>query len=157
MPYPNQQRNQGGTPQGARQFQPRQNSKWTELQATEEIHRQLGQDYVNSILSVRKDDYNTYIDKVKKYMQENARNISTSQIRNIFSRIRSIQNYHELALLRPKLAYISGREERNDAMKTMLYLLDRLMVAVDSEEKLRQFQDFFEAVVAYHKYWGGKN
>jgi len=137
-------------------------NRWSEGTAENELKAEFGADYVDFILCVDKAAYNGYIDKVKKYVQKNSMHITTAQLRNIFSRIRGITDYQEIPLLRPKLAYISGRAEKS-AMKTMLYLLDRLIVGIDSSAKLRQFQDFFEAVVAYHKYCekinlgGGKN
>lgn len=157
MPYPNNPRSQGSPPPQARYSSQRNDQKWGEEKAEEAIRKMFGTEYCKKILSVSPEEYHGHVDRIKEYMKQNAGNISTSQLRNIFSRIRPINDYRELAILRPKLAYISGREEKNEAIKTLLYLLDQLIIAVDNGEKLRRFHDFVEALVAYHKYWGGKN
>ncbi len=82
--------------------------------------------------------------------------ISSSQIRGIFDKVKRINTYEgnekEIQLLRPKLAYQKGRhEELTDFQK----VFDELIKNIDSEEKLQNFKDFFEAVIAYHKAYGG--
>lgn len=155
MPYTPSTRHQGPPPAQGRP--PYQSKKWSEKQAEEEIREVFGPNYPAAILEVKKDAYNAHIDKVKGYMDRNAKHISTSQLRNIFSRVRNVRDPAGLFALRPKLAYVSGREEKNEAMKTMLYLLDRLIVAVNDQVKLERFKEFMESLVAFHKYWGGKN
>ena len=120
-------------------------------------------DYVALILGDTKlsgDGYNDYIDRVKRFMchKQNYKKMTTSQLRNIFARVQKIESkrYYKLYLLRPKLAFIAGRSDTTNQMKTMIFLLDQLISNVDSPEKLEQFQAFYEAVIAYHKYYGGK-
>lgn len=129
--------------------------KWSEDKAADEVRKAFGSDFVSFILNPAKPDYNDYIDKVKRYLAEHYKRMTTAQLRNIFSRVRNIENRQQLYLLRPKLAYVAGRSE-TDEMKTMLFLLDQLIANVDCSEKLEQFKAFYEAVIAYHKYYGGK-
>lgn len=127
--------------------------QWNEVIAQEEITKRFGENYFDEILSKKKLDYNAYIRNIKAYVEDNVKGITTSQLRNVFSRIKKVKpdNLDELYILRPKLAYVSGRSENK--MKTLIFLLDRLIAKTDDAEKLVQFQAFFEAVIAYHKYY----
>lgn len=129
--------------------------KWSEEKAMDEVCRAFGSNYVAFILNPTKPDYNEYIKRVKAYLFAHHKRMTTAQLRNIFSRVRNIENQQQLYLLRPKLAYVAGRSD-TDEMKTMLFLLDQLIANVDCPEKLEQFKAFYEAVIAYHKYYGGK-
>lgn len=81
--------------------------------------------------------------------------LSTSQIRNVFNEVKQMRyDPDKLNLLRPKLAYTAGRHKGN-VMK-LQEVLDTGIVKVDSEEKFLYFQQFFEAILAYHRYYGGK-
>jgi CRISPR type III-A-associated protein Csm2 len=118
-------------------------------------------DYVELILGDIKfngEGYNDYIDRVKRFIydRKNYDNMTASQLRNIFARVQKINSHQKLCLLRPKLAFIAGKSDTTHAMKTMIFLLDQLIANVDDGEKLKQFKAFYEAVIAYHKYYGGK-
>lgn len=124
-----------------------------------EIKESFGENFVEEILGESKSDSNAYIEKIKKYVQNNRGGITTAQLRNVFSKVKNLGDCSELYTLRPKLAYVSGRAEK-DEMKTLLFLLDELLVKVSEKkqpEQLKQFKNFFEAVIAYHKYFGGKD
>ena len=121
----------------------------------------FGANYVELILGctkIKANKYNDYIDRVKKFIYEkkNYDNMTASQLRNIFARVQKINSHQKLCLLRPKLAFIAGRSDTTRVMKTMIFLLDQLISNVDDVEKLKQFKAFYEAVIAYHKYYGGK-
>jgi CRISPR type III-A-associated protein Csm2 len=127
--------------------------QWSEEIAQDEIKKRFGENCFDEILSEKKRDYNDYIGKIKAYVEDNVKGITTSQLRNVFSRIKNIKpdNLDDLYILRPKLAYVSGRSENK--MKTLVFLLDLLITKTDNAEKLVQLQAFFEAVIAYHKYY----
>ncbi|MBD3214982.1 MAG: type III-A CRISPR-associated protein Csm2 [Candidatus Lokiarchaeota archaeon] len=83
--------------------------------------------------------------------------ISTSQIRGIFQVVKRLpENYEEskvdLNLLRPKLAYQTGRF---DELKPLAMVIDALIKKVGNDETLKGFKEFFEAIIAYHKAYGG--
>ncbi len=96
--------------------------------------------------------------------------LRTSQIRNIYSTIVRIRNDYQregkrfekvrtsLVMLRPKLAYAAGR---NSEVRPFRDLLDGAIEAVlGSSKPERALENFFalaEAVVAYHKFHGGKD
>lgn len=100
--------------------------------------------------------------------------LTTNQIRNVFGTVRQIQMrwptnardaYREAVLLRPKMAYYAEREkktkERSEGMETLQKTLEpALKLLTDngqpSLERFNRFVDLFEAIVAYHKKYGGK-
>jgi CRISPR-associated protein Csm2 len=116
----------------------------------------------------------------EKIGQHISRLVTTSQIRVIFSAVRMIeQDTRDLApevelpvatqrsirMLRPKLAYQYGRVEGYDddpkkaAMGAMTKILsDSIAIALeqDSQARFQNFIDFFEAILAYHRRYGGR-
>lgn len=123
----------------------------------QKITQYFGDEYIDSILSGGEKNYNKYIDDLKNYIKKNKDGITTSQLRNIYSELKPITDPKELWKLRPKLAYVAGRSDKK-GMKELAWLLDELIknIGKDEEKKLENFKDFFEAVIAYHKYFGGK-
>lgn len=89
-----------------------------------------------------------------------ARDVSSSHIRNIYGAVKQMEmsgfNYHELILLKPKIAYAAKRDGHRAAEE----LRDVLTAAIDAvgedRNRFQRFADFFEAVLAYHKAHGGK-
>jgi CRISPR-associated protein Csm2 len=139
---------------GKRSEENENQSGWNEEKALAEIKQSFGDNWASELLSKQKSDYNDYIRKVKAYAEGTAKEITTTQLRNIFSRIIKIKisNLDDLHVLRPKLAYVAGRSDKK--MKTLVFLLDILITKIDDDPvKLCQFQAFFEAIVAYHKYY----
>lgn len=101
--------------------------------------------------------------------------ITTSQLRNVFSDIKRIQlNWKakkmteeelvgKLQLLKPKLAYAAGKPSQRKKQDAIKKLKNELESAIDSVvnsgDKKKAANNFFnlvEAIVAYHKYYGGK-
>lgn len=108
-------------------------------------------------------DENGYADKVAK----GSKKLKTNQLRKFFNAVKLIEQKTswdeiepEFYLLKPKLAVAVGRkvvpEPFYDFMMKMMSKVD-----VGSEEdKLKNFKvfvDFFESIVAYHKYYYSKN
>jgi CRISPR-associated protein Csm2 len=89
-----------------------------------------------------------------------SRDVSSSHIRNIYGTVKQMEmsgfSYHELVMLKPKIAYAARRDGSNAARE----LKDILTVAIDAvgnnPEHFQRFADFFEAILAYHKAFGGR-
>ncbi|MEN6298873.1 MAG: type III-A CRISPR-associated protein Csm2 [Anaerolineaceae bacterium] len=116
-----------------------------------------------------------YADKVG----ENLKNLDlkTNQIRNVFGSVRQIQmkwdsdpdqSFREAVLLIPKLGYYAQRQKsskgsKSQGMETFQNIFtpalkQLLEPGIDNNKKKTRFQniaDFMEAVVAYHKKYGG--
>lgn len=82
--------------------------------------------------------------------------LSSSQIRNVLDRIQRMGKYdkNQLQLLRPLLAYAAGRHRGR--VQDLQRVLDRAIKKVTDGEKFINFKNFFEAIVAYHRFHGGK-
>ncbi len=99
--------------------------------------------------------------------------LTTSQIRALFGEVRQIQAQwgmgeqsrqkalRRLILLKPKMAY-RARKERSKAVQELVSVLDPALEFVIGEkspekqdEHFKRFVEFFEAILAYHKAYGG--
>lgn len=84
--------------------------------------------------------------------------VSVSQIRKVFNKTRKIkfdnEGIYELKILKAMIAYTAGRfgKKMNEFRDIFSKAVE---VAEGSEEKLKRFKKFFEAVVAYHRAYGG--
>ncbi|MFN3929910.1 MAG: type III-A CRISPR-associated protein Csm2 [Thermoflexus sp.] len=104
--------------------------------------------------------------------------LSTSQIRALFGEVRQIQAewridrqraFRRLVLLRPKMAY-RARKERGKAVEELVGVLDPALEYVikappkdqrsgmgnNQDDNFQRFVEFFEAILAYHKAYGGQ-
>ncbi|MBW7886397.1 MAG: type III-A CRISPR-associated protein Csm2, partial [Caldilineaceae bacterium] len=99
--------------------------------------------------------------------------LTTSQIRALFGEVRQIQAQwkmgsqqqaqarRRLSLLKPKMAYRAKRE-RKKAVEDLVAVLDPALNLVIGEKDadlqtahFQRFVEFFEAILAYHKAYGG--
>ena len=113
-------------------------------------------------------------EKIGQYLVE--KSVTTSQIRNIFGTARMIEQevktleddkplpirvQRDLQMLRPKLAYQYGRIQKRDekeGMGALTGILSEAIALVGSDvRRFRNFMDFFEAILAYHRRYGGTN
>ena len=95
--------------------------------------------------------------------------VSTSQIRNVYGTVKKLEMqrdfdskaYRQLLLLKPKLAYARGRVEKNEQKKVAFKKLETALgnaidaVNIKDPETFKRFCNFFEAILAYHKSYGG--
>ncbi|MBS1744805.1 MAG: type III-A CRISPR-associated protein Csm2 [Bacteroidetes bacterium] len=93
--------------------------------------------------------------------------LTTSQIRNVFGEMRKIQlngfeeEMSSFLLLRPKLAYAAKRQNAK-GMDAFYELFCTAYDAINTEDKKNSPKQFdqllqvMEAVLAYHKYYGGQ-
>jgi CRISPR-associated protein Csm2 len=102
-----------------------------------------------------------------------ARQLTSSQIRSIFGSVRRIeldwqdpklnpdparvrQAQREFALLLPRLAYQARRERGRGVEDLSAVLTPALRMVERDHQRFRNFVDFFEAILAYHKAYGGQ-
>jgi len=109
-------------------------------------------------------------------------NLSTNQIRSLFGEVRQIQAewqmgtqqrqraLRRLILLKPKMAY-RARKERGQAVQALVDVLEPALDLVikapprpdcvppggkdNQDDNFQRFVEFFEAILAYHKAYGG--
>lgn len=93
-----------------------------------------------------------------------ARQLTTNQIRAIFGEVRRIEGdwkinperaSRNLILLKPKMAY-RARRERGKAVEDLVSVLTPAVEYVGKDSgNFTRFVEFFEAILAYHKAYGG--
>lgn len=93
---------------------------------------------------------------LEKFIHEVSNGLTTSQLRNVYSKILDAKEPIDLQLVRPNLAYVAARQDNQNAKKFMAFV-DYLIQQVDSSEKQKKFNKLMEAMVAYHKYETSKN
>jgi CRISPR-associated protein Csm2 len=89
-----------------------------------------------------------------------ARDVSSSHIRNIYGSVKQMEmtefNYHDLVLLKPKIAYAARRDGSTAARELKDILTTAIDAVGDNKDYFQRFADFFEAILAYHKAYGGR-
>lgn len=101
------------------------------------------------------------------------RPLTTGQIRKFFGEVRRIdsdviRHKDDIPMLKPMLAYAVGRDknDRGQNKTKIKEFVEELIKALDairygeSDKIIRDYKNFvklFESLVAYHKYFGGKD
>jgi len=108
------------------------------------------------------EDLIKYAEEAAKFMERNG--LTNSKIRSIYGEIKRIQmstfekEKSSFILLKPKVAYAFGREEKNknDGLHLFKLIFDRCSQDVNDQKSYLNFCNFMEAILAYHKASGGK-
>ena len=94
------------------------------------------------------------------------KDLTTSQIRQVFTKLKSIEakgyaaNKVEFLMLKPLLAYAAGRHKKDG----LIEFKDKITCAIDAvtdgddagqEVRFKNFCKLFEAILAYHRSFGG--
>jgi CRISPR-associated protein Csm2 len=102
-----------------------------------------------------------FAEKVGGFMAKNG--LTNSKIRNVYGEIKRIQmgefekEKSSFYLLKPKVAYALGRDEKNEGLKLFKKLFDECFGYVTNQKSYLNFCNLMEAVLAYHKANGGKD
>ena len=99
--------------------------------------------------------------------------LNTNQIRNVLDLINGVSEKvtlhngediscfkNEILYIRVKLAYIYGKSKQSDGVKDFIdksELIELLLCVGTSKQKYQIFAKYVEALVAFHKYYGGKD
>lgn len=111
-----------------------------------------------SIYSGNEDNIDLILEEIQmKLVDKYFKNISSSQLRNIYHKMINTKTANDLKLLRPQLMYISARLESgrgSEEGKASLEFIDWMIKQkVNNEEELKAFHKFLETIVSYHKYY----
>lgn len=102
-----------------------------------------------------------YAEKAGEFMAKNG--LTNSKIRSIYGEIKRIQmgdfekEKSSFFLLKPKVAYALGRDEKNEGLKLFKLIFDQCFGNVTNHRNYQNFCNFIEAILAYHKAYGGKD
>ena len=113
-----------------------------------------------------------YVDEAERVMSElkAKRGITTSKIRAIYALVADIYNVEnlrseaelleesqlKLMRLRVRIIYDAGREQAVRAFVEKAQLLEYIKGIGKSRTEMIQFAHYMEALVAYHRYYGGR-
>lgn len=115
---------------------------------------------------------NNYVDRAEEVINSiNPRSrISTSQIRNILNISQNIfedakrktgdltkEEIANIQILRTRLVYDSGREPKVKTFVERAKLLENIKSIDNNRENLLLFCRYLEALVAYHRFHGGRD
>lgn len=106
-------------------------------------------------------------EKLGEQISNRRSGVTTSQIRKVFSAVKKIEmkvkmgeelQLNELIMLKPKLAYVAARapDQRRANTEKLKDVLTQAIGLVDDKTKFQNFVSFFEAILAYHKAFGGE-
>jgi CRISPR-associated protein Csm2 len=106
--------------------------------------------------------------------------LTTNQIRNVYGPVRQIEltwpevgdagdekqqqrasaAYRQVVLLKPKMGYLAARDPKLADLELILGAgIDEIALAASEKERrvrFKRFVEFFEAILAYHKKFGGR-
>lgn len=120
----------------------------------EEVKNRFFKNNYDELLNMSKTkSLDEILNKIEEFVKVEGSKLSTSQLRNIYDRSLKTESQNELKLIRPNLAYLAGRSSKKKK-KSLLAFIDLLIKSVKSDEQVKEFKIFFEAVVAYHKFYG---
>ena len=102
-----------------------------------------------------------YAEKAGEFMAKNG--LTNSKIRSIYGEIKRIQmgefekEKSSFFLLKPKVAYALGRDDKNEGLRLFKLIFDQASQSVCDQKTYHNFSNFIEAILAYHKAYGGKD
>lgn len=106
-------------------------------------------------------DFIDFAENIGKFMAK--KGLTNSKIRSIYGEMKRIQmgtfekEKSSFYLLRPKVAYAYGRDRLNKGLELFKILFDKCADKVVDQKTFTNFSQIFEAVLAYHKAFGGKD
>lgn len=116
------------------------------------------------------DDLVSYADKFGRYLASAEVNLKATQIRRFFDAVKKVEfeahkaafegdkndfNRDNVILLKPKLAYAAGRQTKE--VKPLMSVLGPCIDRVNSREDFKTFVRLIESIVAYHKFYNGRD
>ena len=111
-----------------------------------------------------------YLDRAEEIMRQQYRLITTSKLRRLLSLVTEVYNEENLrteselseesqaavGLMRIRFAYEGGRDSKVKDFIAKAYLLEYLKGIGSSRDDFIRFAHYMEALVAYHRFFGGR-
>lgn len=101
---------------------------------------------------------NELISRIETLIKTKGRGITTNQLRNVYAEVKRIPDHEtrKFVLLRPKLAYISARQQNKEA-RIITDFIGALIQEAETPEQFKSLKIVMEAMVAYHKLYHPKS
>lgn len=103
----------------------------------------------------------SYAEKLGKELADKYNGISSSQIRNVYGEMKRIQmsgfdkEKTAFLLLLPKISYSQVRNDKA-GIRTFKKVFDKMHALVETENNFENMMKIMEAILAYHRSFGGK-
>ena len=95
------------------------------------------------------EDYVDEAERIMRSLMSGGKTVTTSKIRNLLSLVK-------LNLMRVRVAYACGRDDTVKSFVAQTNLLEYLKGISTDRADLIRFAHYMEALVAFHRYFGGK-
>lgn len=92
--------------------------------------------------------YDDYCEKIDGYVSSSLKNLTSTQLRNIFNKVIKAEKVIDLKKIRPLLAYTAARND----IKDFADLMDNIIKSINKDEEVKSFKEFMKVLVAYKKY-----
>lgn len=116
------------------------------------------------------EDYVDEAERIMRKLMSGGKTVTTSKIRNLLSHVTDIYNKEsirtedklqsdsvvKLNLMRVRVAYECGRDDTVKSFVAQTNLLEYLKGISTDRADLIRFAHYMEALVAFHRYFGGK-
>lgn len=110
------------------------------------------------------EDYVDEAERIMRSLMSQPKKVTTSKIRNLLSLVTDIYNEEKLRpesvvklnLMRVRVAYECGRDDTVKNFVAQTNLLEYLKGISTDRADLIRFAHYMEALVAFHRYFGGK-
>lgn len=160
---PNNRDNNRYSGQGGRQLNDRKSNQPTPEKLFADVKRTFSEsEFKKDWITAEADsELPIFADKMGKEMATGG--LTNSKIRSIYGEIKRIQmgrfenNKAAFYLLRPKVAYALGRDPKNRGLMLFKLVFDKASESVSDEISYKNFCNLIEAILAYHKAYGGKD
>jgi CRISPR type III-A-associated protein Csm2 len=78
--------------------------------------------------------------------------LSTTQLRNLYDKIKQCKNEKEAQMLYPKVVYMAARQNNNQGRNIIMEIAG-FIKEIKTDEQIQSFKKFMEAIVAFQKYY----
>lgn len=85
------------------------------------------------------------------FVKKTGKDLSSSQLRNIYDKVLKTNDFREVQLLRPIIAYSIIRAKRDDSKILLLFILN--MARATTAKNYENFKFLLQTIVAYHEYY----
>jgi CRISPR type III-A-associated protein Csm2 len=92
------------------------------------------------------------LNKIEDLIRENARDITSTQLRNIYDKILSCDTANEVKALRPFFLYTAARQERLGAIRLLTLFTDLSKVIDADNNQLNAYKKIAQVIVSVHRY-----
>lgn len=96
------------------------------------------------------------INNIEDTMKKYANIITYTQLRNVYGLIHDVNSVVEIHKVRPKIAYVHARLDKEEAKHVTEFILD-LIKLIKEKTQIKPFKEFMETMVAFHKQYNTKN